>query len=87
MSKHVGHRGKRQRTQLVERDSTAFTNMPRGPDRHDVFLIKSNRGSRGKNGGFYEKRIIAYDNKGSPVTGIFHVNPKRTTNPARAGGA
>lgn len=83
MSKHVGHRGKKQRAEIVPRDSAAFADLPRGPERYGVFLISSNRGSRAKNGGFYEKKILAFDNKGQPITAVFHVNPKRTTNPAR----
>jgi hypothetical protein len=82
MSKHVGRRGKAQRAQIVLRDSAAFAALPRGPERYGLFLVSSNRGSRGKNGGFYEKRILEFDNKGAAITGIFHINPKRTTNPA-----
>lgn len=82
MAKHVGHRGPNQRRQIVPRDSGAFAATPRGPDRRDEFTIKSNRGSRGKNGGFYEKSIIAFDSKGVAIYGLFCFNPKRVTNPA-----
>lgn len=77
MSKHVGRRGKAQRRQITPKNSEAFKATLRGPDRHDEFLVRSNRGSRGKNGGFFEKRVLSVDDKGRAITGIFHVNPKR----------
>lgn len=86
MSKHVGKRGKKQRRQIAHTSESVFADIPRGPDRNDVFTIKSNRGSRGKNGGFYEKRALFFDAKGKAFNGLFCVNPKRATNPATPGG-